>query len=270
MKKIIFFEFLGTFILVFCGLSAVAIDVTTGGSLGLPGVAAVWGLALMAAIFICGSASGAHFNPAITIAMTVYKGLGINKCLVYIISQFGGAAFAALMVFTIYSGNISNYESENNIKRGETGSEASAMIFGEYFPNPGGKSNVAGNDNAYITPWSAFLAELMGTLLLAVVVFGMTEDKNSGRPQNIIPFAIGGSLTLLICLFAPISMAGFNPARDFAPRFMSMLFGWGSVPITTNSVWWFLVYGVAPVLGGLAGAGIIRIAFSTVPEVQKN
>lgn len=262
MKWINFkFEFAGTFLLVFFGLGAVAVDVTSGGALGLPAVAMVWGLALMVGIFICGSTTGAHFNPAITIAFCLFRGLKWRMAFIYMVAQFTGAAAAALAVFFTFSGAVAEFESSSMFVRGQPGSEASAMIFGEFYPNPGGEPFVAGNDSAFVTPFNAFWGELMGTFLLALAVFSLTDPKNEGRPKHMTAFAVGGTLSILICLFAPITMAGFNPARDFAPRLMSSFLGWGALPFQVNGFGWLIVYMLAPILGAVCGAGLSVLLF---------
>lgn len=264
------FEIFGTFILVFFGLGAVAVDVTSGGALGLSGVAIVWGLALMMGIYSCGSSSGAHFNPSITIAMCILGKMNWSKSLAYILAQFIGAALAAMCVFMLFSGFIKEFEVDNGITRGEPGSEASAMIFGEYFPNPNATPFVASNNSGSVTPIQAFGAEFLGTLFLAAVVFNLTDNKNLGRPKELVAFAIGGALTALICVFGPLTMAGFNPARDFAPRIISSFLGWGSIPFTVNSSWWFAVYGVAPILGAICGGGLSKILFNGIKEPEES
>ena len=73
-----------------------------------------------------------------------------------------------------------------------------------------------------------------------------------------VPFAIGLALTALICIFAPLTMAGFNPARDLAPRVFSALAGWKSIPFSTNGIGWLTVYVISPCLGALAGGFVSR------------
>lgn len=270
LSRAVKFEIVGTFILVFFGLGAVAVDVTSGGTLGLHGVAIVWGLALMMAIYSCGSTSGAHFNPAITIAMCLIGRMGWNKSGPYIIAQFIGAGIAALMVFVIFAGYIKEFENQKAIVRGNPGSEASAMIFGEYFPNPNAAPFVAGNDKESVTPLNAFAAEFLGTFILALAVFNLTDSSNSGRPKELTAFAIGGTLTALICVFAPLTMAGFNPARDFAPRFVSTFLGWESIPYQVNSWWWVSVYGIAPIFGAICGGGLSHFLFSYQANAQQD
>ena len=245
-------ESLGTFLLVFFGCGSVATAVALNAPVGLFQVAIVWGFGLSIAIFLTGGLSGAHLNPAITISLVVFRAFPIGKAVGYILAQFAGAFIAATMVFLVYGGAIEAFETDNAIARGEAGSEASAMIFGEYYPNPGG-SPLPEPDQRAITGAKGFLSELLGTALLALVVFAVTDKRTNILPAWVVPFAIGITLTVLISLFAPVSMGGFNPARDLAPRIFSSLVGWGNLPFTINGYGWLTVYVIAPILGALLG-----------------
>jgi glycerol uptake facilitator protein len=103
----------------------------------------------------------------------------------------------------------------------------------------------------------AFLAEVIGTAILAMVVFAVTDAKNSGAPAaGFAPVFIGLTVAALISVIAPLTQACFNPARDFAPRVFSSLAGWGSLPFTSNGIGWLTVYILAPTAGAWIGAGI--------------
>ena len=108
-------------------------------------VGILWGIGLTLGIFAAVPHSGAHLNPAITIAMYIFnKDLGVLKATGYIFSQMIGAILAGLSVLIIFSPFITRFEILNKIIRGEPGSELTAMLFGEYFPNP----DVLPHDNA--------------------------------------------------------------------------------------------------------------------------
>ena len=98
--------------------------------------------------------------------------------------------------------------------------------------------------------------EFIGTALLLIAIGGLTDKANSERPTALTAALIGLTITLLIALFGPLSMACFNPARDLGPRVFSSLAGWGSLPFTTNGLGWLTIYIVAPLLGGVFGGGI--------------
>ena len=251
-------EFLGTFLLVFFGCGSVATAVALGAQVGLFQVAIVWGFGLTVAIILTGPLSGAHLNPAITLAMVVFRKFSKRRATVYILSQFLGAFAAASLIYLVYGGAIQLFEQTNGIVRGQAGSEASAMVFGEFYPNPGGKALDA-DARRLITNAHGFIAEFLGTALLALVVFGVTDKRRKTIPSPAIPFVIGMTLTVLISLFAPISMGGFNPARDLSPRLFSSLAGWGHLPFTLNGIGWLTVYVLAPIGGGLCGGWINQL-----------
>ena len=253
-------EFFGTFLLVFFGCGSVCAAVLTGAQVGVFQVAIVWGLGIATAIYLTGSLSSAHLNPAVTVASAVWSRFPMRLVLPYIAAQMLGAFVAAAVLFGIFAGPLRSYENKHGIVRGEVGSEATAMVFGEYFPNPGGKALTAEN-RAMFSTGAAFAAEVVGTAILLLVIFCATDDQNATRPQLLTAATIGLTVTLLISLLGPLTMACFNPARDLAPRVFSSLAGWGSVPFRTNGTGWLTIYIIAPLLGGLLGGGIYRVFF---------
>lgn len=248
-------EFLGTFLLVFFGCGSVCTSVLTGAQSGVFQVAIVWGLGIATAIYLTGALSGAHLNPAVTLAMSAWGDFPKSRALPYMAAQMAGAFFASAVLYVIYRDALAAYESAHQVIRGASGSEATAMIFGEYFPNPGGKP-LTETARAVMSPLSAFLAEVTGTAVLLLVICGVTDERNRARPGVLTAAAIGLTVTLLISLLGPLTMACFNPARDLAPRLFSALAGWGSLPFHVNGYGWLTVYIVAPLLGGWLGAGI--------------
>jgi glycerol uptake facilitator protein len=253
-------EFVGTFLLVFFGCGSVCAAVTTGAQVGVFQVAIVWGLGIATAIYLTASLSGAHLNPAVTISLAVWGDFPKGRVPGYVATQMAGAFVSAAMLYVIFGGAITEFEIRNNIVRGEVGSEASAMVFGEYYPNPLGKPFKETNLDR-MRPWRAFTAEVVGTAILLLVIFCTTDANNKNNPQILTAATIGLTITLLISLLGPLTMACFNPARDFGPRLFSSLAGWGSIPFTANGIGWLTVYIVAPIIGGLLGGGIYRFFF---------
>jgi glycerol uptake facilitator protein len=250
-------EFLGTFLLVFFGCGSVATAVLTGAQVGIFQVAIVWGIGIATAIYLTGSVSGAHLNPAVTIGLATWNGFPWRNVPRYIFAQFTGALVASAVLFAIYHGTLAAYEATHQIVRGAPGSEATAMIFGEFFPNPGGKP-FTDEMRLRVSHPAAFLAELVGTGILMLVILGVTDARNASRPQLLTAATIGLTVTALISLLGPLTMAAFNPARDLAPRIFSALAGWGRVPFSANGIGWFTVYVMAPILGAVAGGAIYR------------
>lgn len=255
-------EFFGTFILVFFGCGSVAAAVATGAQVGVFQVAIVWGIGIATAIYLTGSLSSAHLNPAVTIASAAWSRFPARLVLPYIGVQLLGAFAAAALLHSLFSGSIRAYEAKHQIVRGDAGSEATAMIFGEYFPNPGGKP-LTDAARETMTPGAAFGAEVTGTAILLLVIFCSTDERNANRPQILTAATIGLTITILISLLGPLTMACFNPARDLGPRLFSALAGWKTVPFTTNGLGWLTVYIVAPIVGGLLGGAIYRVFFRT-------
>ena len=250
-------ETVGTFVLVLFGTGSVAAAVYTGAQVGLWQVAAVWGFGVTVAIYISGSISGAHLNPAVSLAFAVFRRdqFPLDRLLAYWGSQLVGAMVAGAVVLALFNPFIARYESENGIVRGEVGSERSAMAFGEYFPNPGMFDGVSFS----VSPLHAFAVEAFGTGILVLVIFALTERRNAGVPTNgMAPFFIGFTVAALISLFAPITQGGWNPARDFGPRLVSLLAGWGDVAIP-GPEFGFWVYIAGPLVGAPIGALVFKL-----------
>jgi glycerol uptake facilitator protein len=253
-------EFVGTFLLVFFGCGSVCAAVTTGAQVGVFQVAIVWGLGIATAIYLTGALSGAHLNPAVTLSMAVWSNFPKGRIFPYVVAQFSGAFVAALVLYCVFGSALRMYEKGNGIVRGQVGSEASAMVFGEFYPNPGGHPLT---DEARLRelPVAAFGAELLGTAVMLLVIFCATDERNKAHPQILSAVTIGLTVTLLISLLSPLTMACFNPARDFGPRLFSSLVGWGNIPFRANVSGWWLVYIIAPMLGGQLGGAIYTACF---------
>ena len=249
-------ETLGTFVLVLFGIGSVAAAVFTGAQDGLWQVAVVWGFGVTLAIYVSGGVSGAHLNPAVSLAFAIFRSgqFPVNRLFAYWGSQLLGAVLAAVVVLLLFSPFIDRFEMTNGIVRGAEGSQKSAMAFGEYFPNP------AMFDSLTVSPLHAFAVEAFGTAILAMVIFALTDRRNAGIPTNgMVPFFIGFTVAALISLFAPITQAGWNPARDFGPRIVAAFAGWGEIAIP-GPEGGFWVYILGPLVGAPIGALIFKLA----------
>src|SRR5688572_21453468 len=110
-----------------------------------------------------------------------------------------------------------------------------------------------------MTEEGAFLAETIGTMILALVVFAVTEDRNVGGPGRLAPVFIGLTVAILISVIAPLTQACFNPARDFGPRLFAYAAGWDDIAIPgPNGRGFVTVYIVAPLLGAVLGGGLFQ------------
>jgi aquaporin Z len=183
MKKYIS-EFIGTFSMIFCGTGAMTVNEVTGGDVTHVGIAITWGLIVMAMIYAFGETSGAHFNPAVTIAFAYAKKFAWKEVPKYIIAQILGAFAASLILWFLFP------TSEN---------------LGATIPT--------------VDVGRAFVMELLLTFFLMVVIINVsTGSKETG----IIAGIAVGAVVLLEAMFAgPITNASMNPARSIAPAIVS-------------------------------------------------
>jgi glycerol uptake facilitator protein len=258
LQRECFAEILGTFFLVFFGIGAVHVAVLTGALNGLGEVAIVFGLGISLAIYSVSAVSGAHLNPAVTIAIAAFRGFPVAKIIPYILSQLIGAFLGAALLYALFSGVITRFEASKHLERGKPGSELSAMVYGEYFPNPA-IIGTTEEDFKAISLSQAMLTELVGTALLVFFVFALTDARNLNRPTgSFFALFIGLGIGLIIAILASLTQAGLNPARDFGPRLFSWFAGWGSIAIPGPRGGFFTVYILSPIIGGLIGAGIYQ------------
>ena len=253
-------EVVGTYLLVLFGTGAVATAVLTGALVGLWQVAVIWGLGVTFAIYATAGLSGAHLNPAVSLSFALFRSQEFprSRLLPYWGAQLTGAILGGLTVLAIFGKFIARYELQEKLVRGTAGSERSAMVFGEYFPNPAifGAGDAA---HALITPIGAAAVEAFGTAVLVFMIFALVDRRNPTLPgKHLAPVLIGFTVAALISLFAPLTQAGWNPARDFGPRIVAYFAGWGSIAIPgpMNGFW---VYILGPLVGGPLGAGVYGI-----------
>lgn len=174
---------MGTGCIVLFGCGAVCSSFS-GAFSGIWQVAVVWGIGVALAIFATADSSGAHLNPAMTLAFWMVRpkahGMNFKRVVAYIFAQVLGAAAAAALNLVIYGSTITAFERSNGIVRGQADSVRSAMAFGEYFPNPD-LTHGQGANGPYIpedvTPVHALLIEAWGTAVLAFVIFSVTHAR---------------------------------------------------------------------------------------------
>lgn len=240
-------ECIGTFILVLFGCGSVAVSVLFDAHAGLMQIALAWGIGVMLAIYATRHLSCAHLNPAVSLAMAFSRRMSSRKLPCYLLAQFMGAILAAGALYLCFASSIEAYEIAKGITRGTPESAYVAKMFGEYY-------NLPGNGSA-MGMFSAMWIEAFGTFLLVFMIFSLTEGCNVGRPSNgAAPVFIGLSVSAIICLLAPLTQAGLNPARDFGPRLVAWCMGWGEAAWPDDTFGFFFVYILGPVLGGLIAA----------------
>jgi glycerol uptake facilitator protein len=246
MKRELLGEFIGTAIIVFFGCGSVASAILFDSFNGLFQIAMVWCIGVTLAIYAAKRLSPAHLNPAVSLAMLIARKINFKQFSLYSISQFLGGVFGAALLFAIFHPTIEHYEATHAIIRGTSESVVTASMFGEFFPNPG-FAEVVGQ----VPLWQAMGAELLGTGILVFMIFKLTFKENESK---LTPFYIGLTVAGLICLLAPISQGGFNPARDFGPRVFSYFAGWKDAAFQAPSWSFFTVYILGPMIGGALGA----------------
>ncbi len=248
-------EILGTFILVFLGDSFVAFAVAgTGGNgfkAGLLAAGMFWGFAVTLAIYAVGSVSGAHLNPAVTLAFALRRGFPWSKVPGYIGAQVVGAFIAAMGVSFVWNGIIYHYEQVSKIDRGGANGVLSGLIFSANWPHPG-LVGYTGDALSQVPMYVGIGTELIISALLVITILGIVEDRVPSA-ANVAPLAIGIVVAALVGLFSPIEMASLNPARDFGPRIWMLLIGYGSnaIPGPNFNI---IVSTVMPLIGGPLGA----------------
>tara|TARA_B110000908_G_scaffold144012_1_gene173322 strand:+ start:1920 stop:2582 length:663 start_codon:yes stop_codon:yes gene_type:complete len=178
-------ELFGTYILVFVGTGAIMINEITGGEISHLGIGLSFGLVVMAMIYAIGDISGAHINPAVTIAFAVAKRLPKNQILPYISFQLVGAILASASLFFI-------------------------------FP----ESNTMGETLPLKEAWvQSFILEFILTFILMFVILNVsTGSKEKGITAAL---AVGGVVAFEATFAGPISGASMNPARSIAPAIFS-------------------------------------------------
>lgn len=177
-------ELLGTFTLVFCGTGAVIIDQQSGGAVTHVGVAITFGLIVMGMIYSLGDISGAHLNPAVSIAFSIAKRFPVKQLPGYILSQFAGASLASFTLKFLFPANV---------------------FLGVTLP--------AG------TEMQSFILELLLTFFLMLVIINVaTGSKEQGMFAGL---AIGAIVGLEAMFAGPICGASMNPARSFGPAIAS-------------------------------------------------
>ena len=245
-------ELLGTFVLTFLGCSSVAVCVLFEEYNSIFQIGLVWGITVTLVVFLTRNICYAHLNPAVSVAMVVAGRMNIRLLPGYLLGQFLGAMLAGAMLYVLFSPSIAQYEMAHGIVRGTADSVDTARMFGEFYPNPADVMST-------VSLPLAMLAEGFGTMLLAIFIFALTEDCNVGRPSSDLqPLFIGLAVSSIIFFVAPLTQAGLNPARDFGPRVVAYLAGWGRAALPDTVGGWFWVYILAPILGSSLAALLFK------------
>ncbi|AXI83780.1 aquaporin family protein [Xylella taiwanensis] len=202
------------------------------------GVCISWGLAVTIAIYVTASVSGTHANPAVTLAMALFRHFPWKKVLPYWGAQVGGAFLGAMIVYQLYSPVIDHYNHIHQLTR-DTGGAASV-----FFTSPG----------LAITPMHALSDEVILTAFLVFGIFAITERFNEAAPTaNAGALIIGLLVATIGACTGYLEGWAINPARDFGPRLFAFLAGWGAAALPGKDHYWWIPI-VGPLIGGVTGA----------------
>lgn len=239
-------EFLGVGVIIFFGSGCVAAMRLTGASLGQWEISIIWGIAVSMAIYLSAGVSGAHLNPAVTLALCLFADFEKHKVIPYIIAQVAGAFCAAMLVYGLYYSLFYHYEQTHHIVRGSAQSLELAGIFSTY-PNP------------HINVGQAFLVEAVITAFMMGLIMALTDDGNGLPKGPLAPLLIGLLIAIIGASMGPLTGFALNPARDFGPKLLAFLAGWGKVAFTGGEkIPYFLVPIFGPIVGAIVGAFAYR------------
>jgi MIP family channel proteins len=237
-------EFLGTFVLLLIGLGVVAQVVLSRNTAGTYlSINLAWGLAVTMGCYVAGGVSGAHLNPAVTIALAVRRGFSWGKVGPYIIAQVAGAFVASAVVFLTYAEALNAFDGG---VRQVAGAQATAGIWATY-------------PQAFLTTFpGGFSDQFVATALLMGVIFAISDARNTPPAAGMAPFIVGLLVMAIGMSFGFNAGYAINPARDFGPRLFTAVAGWGSEVFRAgNSYWWVPI--VAPIAGAVAGGWLYDV-----------
>ncbi|SDH47258.1 glycerol uptake facilitator protein [Vibrio xiamenensis] len=234
-------EFIGTGLLIFFGVGCVAALVLTGAQFGQWEVSIMWGLGVAIAIYCTAGVSGAHINPAVTIALAAFHGFDKAKVVPYIVAQMLGAFCSAALVYALYSQLFADYEVAHHFLRSSPEALATAGIFSTY-------------PNAALSFFGAFAVEFVITAVLMFAILAL-GDENNGAPRGAMnPLLIGLLIAVIGGSLGPLTGFAMNPARDFGPKLFAYLAGWDYALSGARDIPYFIVPIVAPICGACFGA----------------
>jgi glycerol uptake facilitator protein len=237
-------EIFGTFILILLGDGVVAnvglAPRVASGAYNWNTITFGWAFAVIVAVYVSAGVSGAHLNPAVTIALAVKRGFPWGKVAPYIVAQIVGAFLGAAGVYLVYMEGLQSAGMPNVWCTGP------GSVFGSAFFGAGDKVNG--------TPYSllnAVIAEIFGTAVLLWGIMASGDSKNTGLMHNLGPFLVGGTvLAVGLSLGGPSGYA-INPARDFGPRLFGLLVGTKDLFVGS---YWLVAPIIAPIIGAVLGA----------------
>ena len=247
-------EFFGTLILILFGNGVVAMVVLFGhgaaGEIvngGYTNITIAWGLAVTMGVYVAGRISGGHINPAVTLAVAVFRGFPWKKVIPYWIAQTAGAFVAAAIVYW-------NYRPQFHVA--DPGLDHTAGVFTTFPAFPQMLS-------------AGLLDQTIGTALLLFMILAITDERNQPPGANLMPVLIGAIVVVIGMGFGGLHGFAINPARDFGPRLFTAVAGFRNNGLT-DAPYVFWVPIVGPLIGGLIGAALYDIGVRRfLPAVKK-
>ena len=233
IRREVLAEFLGTFVLIIFGAGVVAQNILSHEKNGsYLAINLAWGLGVTMGIYVAGGVTGAHLNPAVTLALAVRKKMPWSKVAPYIIAQVCGAFIASAAVLMVYREAFNAFD-------GGTRGLATAGIFATY-PQP------------YLSNFGGLIDQIFGTAVLLLVISAIGDARNNAT-GNIGPLIVGLLVVAIGMAYGFNAGYAINPARDFGPRLFTALAGWGSEVFRAGN-YYFWVPIVGPLIGGPLGA----------------
>ncbi len=229
-------EFLGTFILIVFGVGVVAQVVLGGGNNGqYLSINIGWGLAVTMGVYVAG-VSGGHLNPAVTVALAVWRGFPWSKVGPYVVAQFAGAFVASAIVYVTYADALAHFDGG---VRQVAGSLGTAGIWATY-PQP------------WLSTLGGLVDQIVGTALLLIGVFAISDSRSVAPQSNVGPIVVGLLVLLIGMTYGLNAGYAINPARDLAPRLFTAIAGWGLDVFRAGNGWWWVPV-AGPLIGGVLG-----------------
>lgn len=237
-------EFLGTFVLIVFGVGVVAQVVLSKGTAGsYLSINLAWGLAVTMGCYVAAGVTGAHLNPAVTLALAVHRRFPWRKVLPYSMAQIAGAFVASAVVYATYHDALNAFDGGMRQVLGPQGTGGIWATYPQPFLSvfPGG-----------------FVDQFVGTALLVGVIFAITDSRNSPAPSGLAPLIVGLLVVLIGATFGFNAGYAINPARDFGPRVFTAVAGWGGNVFSAANHWWWVPI-VAPCIGGALGGSVYDV-----------
>ncbi len=249
-------EFFGTMVLILFGDGCVAVfGLFSIGANTWPVIIFGWGLAVMLGIYVAGAISGAHINPAVTLALAATGRFPWRKVLPYWGAQVLGAFVAALLLYFVYQGALTNALAANHLTIGNIaqGPTYGGNGFGWVFYT---------GHRSFVGTFGAFGDEFIGTALLVGLILAIVDGRNQPVQANLNPLIIGFLIVAIGASFGANTGYAINPARDFGPRlWIGFVSGFASFS-ADNYYFWLPI--VAPLAGGVVGAFIFDYTIGKV------